>query len=211
MPKFETITSPELKKIKAIEDRYAELKKKHPDNPLFKTEFSKDVPKDYVSVYRTVPEKYIDEVGRHGLKPNQEILTDIEMVNQKLGWLLKYKECNKIFNKFAPKGFSRGNVVYAFPDQYGWFGWRKDEKNSITIEIKLDPKNVLVVNAAFWNQAFPYPNSEKSIVANAKEYWGSAVPLTEFRKEEWDEWEGRLPEVLIPFKVNTKFLKVVKE
>jgi len=223
MTKFETSINPEVDKAKVgadkyLELKYLELKKRHPNNPLFKTEFSKDVPKDYVSVYHVTREKYIDDISRQGFKKIPKIIVGLrgfELTNE-LNWLLRQKKIYQIFDQYAPKGFSR-KAIYASPVKYGEMSFTimRGYPDPIIVEIKVDPKKVLVADAEIFNQAFRYLEDEskvdeKFVADQAKKFWSSALSLEDYKSKNKDHI-FEIPEIIIPFKINEKFMKIVKE
>lgn len=190
------------------------LRSKYPDNPLFDNDF-RGVPENYRSVYTSMSEARLQASATGGLKPSTEFL-----MRERIDRI----ELDKVFDNVAPDGYSRTNSVYAFPDLKTALDWTKNggmlQPGDILVEIKVDPKKVLVTdqdvvsevdhrNALAQSPKHPiaFDPSEREDIA--KVYWEKAMTLEEYRQLPEDEsWRYTLPEVVIPGVVKPEFMRV---
>ncbi len=176
-------------------NRNAYLEMKYPDNPLFKPEFSKEIPKNFVSVYRLVPEEMLKQIGQEGIKDIKEAQNPYRQ---------KY---DRLIDSVAPAGFHRVGAIYAYPElssqpvlEGGDF---------ILLEIKIDPDKVLVADGecALSVGDKLFRKWDDSALKSAKEYWQKAKTLTEYNKQR-GTYQFNAPEIIIPFDLDEKYIRV---
>ncbi len=190
-----------LEEEKARIQRVEELHKQHPDNPLFRDII--DAPKDFVSVFHHAEEEDIDNIGKSGLNKKGESVK--KTISQ------KRMERNLFFDKYAPKGFSRSDAIFAYQDEFLGLT-RFNPEGEVILEIKGDPKKLLVVNQEiFTGTDMDDPDALKE--KRAKRFWENAMTLYEYQKLSEDEklqrdLEELYIEILIPDDVPSKMIKI---
>ena len=164
-----------------------------------------DIPEIYVTVYNFTQEASVDSLGELGLKPLAEGEGGSrEKSNERLAGDL-------IFDKLAPKGFSRTHSVYGYEDisnlEHGSMG-----EGSILMEIKINPKDALVADADDSGEGLIAYRDGSVASAHewAEQYWKRAIPLEEFLKLSPEEKKGRFyfPEVVIPHSIPPEHMRI---
>ncbi|MEY4731711.1 MAG: hypothetical protein RL681_657 [Candidatus Parcubacteria bacterium] len=204
------------------------LRKRHPGNSLFNTEFlfsqltPEEKKKGYVSVYHKTYEKNIDGIAQDGLKLSSEFWGDDKVLPQGEQFQKKVS-LDKLFDDHAPEGYRRMSTVFAYPD------YRDPESGKamkagvgegVVLEMKIDPKRALVVDVGKHNRVAEElhfeggdlndPMFREEAVKAAKSYWESGVTLEEYLAMSYDEQRKRFetPEVLIPENVPPERMRV---
>ncbi len=208
---------------------WGELRARHPDNPLFTTDF-KEVPAHYVSVYKLINEEKLAEAAHAGLHvvTTERTMADLaEQLSDKTK-TIEGKEVDltaaqqhiierqQVFNRYAPEGYSR-SAIYATPT-YGdlvvssQVGEALASIGNVVLEIKVDPSKVRVASMMDFEDFSTREGGPEENVA-IERYWKRSRTLKEYIKNPVDD---RLdpdyllrPEVLIPEDVDRKFIKVV--
>lgn len=169
-----------------------ELRIRHPDNPLFKTEL-REVPEGFVEVISTVPERALDSIGEQGLIPMRPKETSEQES------FMEDHMPESVRAKYPT--LSRLRSTFAHPD----IGRPKNFVNEVALSLMVDPDKVFVADAAAYTEAAAIFNP-----VWAEHYWEEAMTLREFlalpAKEKSDRFP--IPEVLIPGGVKPELIRV---
>lgn len=138
-----------------------------------------DAPKNWVSVFRETSLDELLYIAREGLTAYHQEVKHPDML-QEMELLDSFRTEKAIKN-----GISRIEAIAAMPnedhDPYNGFGRR-----SVTLEMKVDPKDCYVGDTDYLNYAMPYANSRRSGAEKFRsaftKYWDSMIPFLSFLK-----------------------------
>jgi len=178
-----------------------ELRERFEGNPLFKDEIF--APKGFISAYHFTHEHCLDGIAREGLLPTATVYGKI---NKDYKSTLNYK-VDEIFDKTAPAGFNRLNSVFAHDDYY--FTPHLGNGNLI-LEVKVDPARALVADAQYFVVARICFEKRQDTAGCEKKYWENTLLLEDYLKLSLEEKTNRFryPEILIPDKISSDYIKV---
>lgn len=182
------------------------LKEKYPNNSLLAGEF-KELPRNYRSVFCSMSERRLVDCAKEGLTPSTKFFgSSSEGIRR-----MKY---DTILDKAAPKGRSRTDSVYAFPELRTALdnGGEISSPGDVLVEIKVDPKNVLVANQELYNEAIErHLRNLDDVDGPAKRYWEEAMTLGQYLQlpENERQYKYHLPEVIIPGRIKPELMRVV--
>ncbi|MDO8668515.1 MAG: hypothetical protein Q7K35_05530 [bacterium] len=202
-----------------------ELRKRHPINPLFKTNGlmapeGVENRRSYVSVFCATHERNLDQVGENGLKfAGEEIMDKAEVAAGKVNTTKMKLE--RIFGEVAPAGYNRRYSVYAVPE------YRDPERSGamarmgdVILEIKVDADRAMVFDVEKYNSiaesmhlddsSLDDSDFRKEALEAARSYWDSGMPLSKYLKLPLAEQKKLFttPEILIPDTVSPEQVKV---
>jgi len=176
------------------EQFYKTIRQKYSENPLFKEELS--APEGFVSVYHKTSEGALSGLAEKGLVPMPPA----------------YKmDADKLFDKFAPAGFSRSNSVYGADNPHS--PSLAMGKGRVILELKVDPKKVLVTDAEMFTEGnVAYGKSNIEGAENwAQRYWERSMTLEEFLNLPLEDRLNKFnfPEIIIPQGVRPEMMRVL--
>jgi hypothetical protein len=137
-----------------------------------------DAPKHWVSVFRETSLDELLYIAREGLSAYHQEVRHPDML-QEMELLDSFRT-----EKVLKRGISRLEAIAAMPSDDHDFGYGH---RTVTLEMKVDPKDCFVVDIDYLHYAMPYGGSrragtgEKYRAAFTK-YWDSITPFTSFLK-----------------------------
>ncbi len=185
-----------------------------------KTCFNKD--HEYEIVYHESFQKHLESILCEGILPNVHANHEAKLAYQ---WTDNYRLDWQI-----GIGLSRSNSIFCFPDLEFGNGFTTSYK-SIYLELRVDPKKCFVGEMETVTEVFMRNSDIKRAIVFASSYWEDMITLKDFiryyekkisyhdeslafyrRKSAPDELLGefRIPEVLVPYRINPKDVKLVK-
>lgn len=180
-------------------------------NPLIKdkTSFDNEYP-DKVSVYHYSSKKFLGQIIQSG---HLLVSSNFSHYNNTLEEI--FERDGKKYNNPL---YSRKNAVFAYAeldnnmyDNGGGMG--KGEGNDATIlEIKVDPKQALVVNAEMVTEASNHLKEKQDTWGYEEGYWEQAMLLSDFLHLSKEDRKNKFtfPEVLISGNVELKYIRLIQ-
>lgn len=182
---------------------------KYNDYSFNSSNFEK-IPSNYVSVYHYTSFSWLAKIAINWLIPRWKLIEKDIYVAANAS--ITNLEIAKQYNKTAPKWFSRENVIYAYPKKK--LNWEENQwKWWVCLEIKVDPKKALVVDADIVTK-----DSDYLLIAWGKaevdwqEYWKWAITLEQYNKLSIEKQKKLFthPEVIIPGWVSKDYIRIAE-
>ena len=175
----------------------------------FNSQNFEKVPTSYVSVFHYTTLDGLKDIAMDWLVPRW-ILMEKDIYIAANASPLNVKIA-KEYDKTAPKWFSRNKSVYWYLSQK--LDWERNYwKWWICLEMKVDPKKVLVADADEVTDDYEFLiMAKKWTEVNWSWYWWWAMTLFKYNKLSIEEqkWLFRHPEVIIPWWVEKDLIRIV--
>lgn len=158
-----------------------------------------EIPEGWEVVYTGVPLESLQSIAQNGLRTNYNGMGEWHPSMESLF----SKECSNA----GLDRFQRSGVIFAEPGVEGEFTRRfLESRMRHVLAVAVNPEDVLVADSYDYSNANYYDSNY-----HAKKYWDNAVTLRYYLDNLRYSREYVGPEVLIPFDINPRFIKLITE